>query len=65
MMSRIEKQTGIRLTILKIASSSLRALAAELGNQPGLQRGGESWLGARLTRWVRMALAPGRSDVLP
>ena len=65
MASRIEKKTGIRLTILKIASSSLRTLASELGTEADSRRYGDPRLGARLTRWVRTALAQGRGDVFP
>lgn len=65
LMSRVEKQTGVSLTILKIASSSLRTLASELGTEADSRRRGEPRLGARLTRWVRTALAQGRGDVFP
>lgn len=58
MTSRIEKQTGTRLSILKVATSSLRSLAKELGPtvEPRFTR--DTGLGTQLKRWVRTALGP-------
>lgn len=58
LITRVEKQTGVRLNILKIAKSSLRALARELGSDADFQPAREPRLGARLSRWMRRAWSP-------
>lgn len=61
MVSRIEAKTGIRLPILQIARSTLRALADELHREAASRHPEDPGLGARLHRWVRSAVATRRS----
>lgn len=65
LVSRIEARTGVRLPILKIARSSLRALAEDLDQEPGSRPPEAPGLGTRLHRWVRSAVVSRRGDVFP
>lgn len=58
MASRLEKITGTRLSILKIATHSLRALASDLGSAAIALPAPRQGFGTRLARWARAALAP-------
>jgi amino acid adenylation domain-containing protein len=53
---QIEQRTGIRLPLLRIADSTLRALAAELAQAPVQAQAAAAPMGGRLSRWLRSAL---------
>jgi hypothetical protein len=55
MTSRVEQQTGTRLTILQVATGTLRTLAAEIAVPAAGQVRREPGIGARLTQWMRLA----------
>lgn len=65
MVSRIEARTGSRLPVLKIARSSLRALAAEICSPPGPLPDEDAGGGARFARWVRAAIGKKRGNADP
>ena len=63
LVGRVEEQTGTRLPILKVASSSLRGLAEHLGDATAPLADVPPRLGPRLNRWVRRAFGPDRGSV--
>lgn len=59
-VSRLEKQTGARIPILRVASCSLRDLAHELPAPHPVGAAGRPELGVRLTRWAHATFARAR-----
>lgn len=62
LMTRLERATGRRLSLLRIATSSLRALAKDLRTTE-LSGAKVSGLRKRFTNWVTSALGGGNSPV--
>lgn len=61
-VSRLEKQTGVRISILRVASCSLRDLARELPAPDRAASPAQPALGARLTRWAQATFTRTRQS---
>lgn len=61
-VNRLEKQTGARISILRVASCSLRDLARELPATDAVASAEQPALGVRLTRWAQATLVRARQS---